>query len=65
MAEKIQRDLPYFLTRLDAMRTEREVRMREREICDQQYEAPIIEDPITGKININNPLESNLIEMEL
>ena len=57
--------LSYFNERFNAMDADRKNRDREWTICDEQYEASISENQVTGQVNINNPLEATLSEMDL
>lgn len=57
--------LSYFLERFNKMDAERTAWSNEWSMCDAQYEAEIVENPTTGQVNINNPLEATLSEMDL
>jgi hypothetical protein len=67
MAKKKKADkmdtLSHFNKRFNEMDAERSNWIQERETCDAQYEAEVYEDNM-GKVNINNPLEQDLVEME-
>jgi hypothetical protein len=52
------------IKRYDEMRSERDRFLSEWDLCDIQFEAETFEDQ-NGKLYVNNPIEQNLIEMEL
>ena len=52
------------LKRYNDMRSERDRFLSEWDVCDLQFEADTYEDNF-GKLYVNNPIEQNLIEMEL
>lgn len=52
------------IKRYEDMRSERDRFLDERDLCDVQFEAETYEDQ-NGKLYVNNPIEQNLIEMEL
>lgn len=56
--------LAYFQKRFSEMDSERKNWQTERYTCDKQYEANVTQDN-NGKVYINNPLEQDLIEMEV
>jgi hypothetical protein len=46
------------------MKSEQDKFIDERDLCDLQFESETFEDA-NGKLYVNQPLEQNLIEMEL
>lgn len=53
------------ITRFDKMQGAQQPFQAEWDVCDQQFEAEIIEDPYTGQVLINTNLEQALIETEV
>lgn len=64
MAQEKVDILQKVLTRYNDMKSERDRFLNEWDICDLQFEAETYEDNF-GKLYVNNPIEQNLIEMEL
>jgi hypothetical protein len=56
--------LQHVLKRYNDMKAEQDKFINERDLCDLQFESETFEDA-NGKLYVNQPLEQNLIEMEL
>jgi hypothetical protein len=56
--------LQHVLKRYNDMKVEQDKFINERDLCDLQFESEAFEDA-NGKLYVNQPLEQNLIEMEL
>jgi len=56
--------LQHVLKRYNDMKSEQDKFIDERDLCDLQFESETFEDA-NGKLYVNQPLEQNLIEMEL
>lgn len=57
--------LQLFKDRFSCMDRERSKFMADREICDIQYKSVTQENPNTGAINVNIPIEANTTEFEV